>query len=50
MQKWLNYRKGRKLTTDDIIHFERMSYCISHTLTLMDEIDKLDEHSKTDMP
>lgn len=39
LQKWLQYRKGRKLEASDIIHFEKMAYCIRHTIMLMREID-----------
>ena len=40
MQKWLQYRKGRRLTPDDIIHYERMAYAIGRTLRLMESIEQ----------
>lgn len=40
MQKWLQYRKGRRLAPDDIIHYERMAYAINRTLQLMEKIEQ----------
>ena len=41
MQKWLQYRKGRRLTPDDIIHYEKMAYAIKQSIDLMKELDGL---------
>lgn len=41
MQKWLQYRKGRRLSSNEIIHYEQMAYAIKHTIRLMSEIDEL---------
>lgn len=42
-EKWLNYRKGLKLSTDDIAHFQKVIVAISETIRLMAEIDKVIE-------
>ena len=41
LQKWLQYRKGRELTSNDIIHFEKMVYALKQTILLMQEIDQV---------
>jgi predicted helicase len=41
-QKWLKDRKGRELTFDDILHYQRMIVALSETERLMGEIDKLE--------
>ena len=44
-EKWLKDRKGRKLTKDDIEHYQKIVVAISETIRLMAEIDKvIDEH------
>lgn len=44
-QKWLKDRKGRKLTKDDIEHYQKIVGALSETIRLMAEIDKvIDEH------
>jgi hypothetical protein len=40
LQKWLKDRKGRKLTNDDITHYQRVVVAIKETIHLMSEIDK----------
>ena len=41
LQKWLKDRKGRKLTENDIIHFEKIIYGIEQTIKIMDRIDEI---------
>lgn len=44
-EKWLKDRKGRKLTKDDIEHYQKIVGALSETILLMAEIDKvIDEH------
>jgi hypothetical protein len=44
-EKWLKDRKGRKLTQDDIAHYQKIVVALSETIRLMAEIDKvIDEH------
>ncbi len=44
-EKWLKDRKGRKLTKDDIEHYQKIVVALSETICLMAEIDKvIDEH------
>jgi hypothetical protein len=44
-EKWLKYRKGRTLSDDDIIHYQRIVVALSETIRLMAEIDKvIDQH------
>ena len=38
-QKWLKDRKGRKLTYDDLTHYQRIVSALSETIRLMSEID-----------
>jgi predicted helicase len=39
-QKWLKYRKNRRLSYDDKTHFQKMVVVIRKTIQLMNEIDK----------
>jgi len=39
-EKWLKDRKGRKLTVDEIGHYQRIVTALSETIRLMKEIDK----------
>ena len=39
-EKWLKDRKGRKLTVDEISHYQRIVKALSETIRLMNEIDK----------
>lgn len=41
-QKWLKDRKGRELSFDDILHYQRMIVALTETDRLMKEIDKID--------
>jgi predicted helicase len=41
-QKWLKDRKGRKLSFDDIMHYQKIIVALSETDRLMKEIDKID--------
>jgi predicted helicase len=44
-ERWLKDRKGRKLTKDDIEHYQKIVVALSETIRLMAEIDKvIDEH------
>lgn len=40
-QKWLKDRKGRKLTTGDLMHYQRIIVALMKTSDVMLEIDKL---------
>ena len=40
-QKWLRDRKGRTLTSDDLIHYQRIIVALKMTADIMVEIDKL---------
>jgi predicted helicase len=40
-QKWLKDRKGRKLTVDDINHYQKVIVALRETIHLMAEIDSL---------
>ena len=42
-EKWLKDRKGRKLSSDDIDHYQKVVVALSETIRLMTEIDKLIE-------
>lgn len=42
-EKWLKDRKGRKLTKDDITHYQKIVVAISETIRLMKEIDEIIE-------
>ncbi|MBI3653275.1 MAG: N-6 DNA methylase [Acidobacteria bacterium] len=44
-QKWLKDRKGRKLTYDDLTHYQRIVAALSETIGLMAEIDQaIEQH------
>ena len=40
-EKWLKDRKGRKLSYDDIQHYQKIVVALKETIRLMAEIDKL---------
>jgi predicted helicase len=40
-QKWLKDRKGRELTFDDILHYQKVVVALSETDRIMKEIDKI---------
>jgi predicted helicase len=41
LNKWLKDRKGRKLSFDDIIHYQKIVVALKETMRLMEEIDAL---------
>lgn len=40
-QKWLKDRKGRTLDFEDVVHYQKMIYAMTHTEKLMNEIDAI---------
>ncbi len=40
-QKWLKDRKGRTLTNDDIMHYQRMIVALAETARVMGEVDRV---------
>ena len=40
-EKWLKDRKGRKLSSDDIDHYQKIVVALSETIRIMKEIDKV---------
>jgi len=42
-EKWLKDRKGRKLSAEDIAHYQKIVVAISETIRLMQEIDEVIE-------
>ena len=40
-QKWLKDRKGRELSFDDILHYQKIIVALSETERLMNEVDKI---------
>lgn len=40
-QKWLKDRKGRKLTNDDLVHYQKMIVALTETDRIMKEIDTI---------
>ncbi|MBR1933082.1 MAG: N-6 DNA methylase [Prevotella sp.] len=42
MQKWLQYRMGRKLLLEEIVHYERMAYAIRESINLIKKLDELE--------
>lgn len=44
-EKWLKDRKGRRLSEEDITHYQKIVVALSETISLMAEIDKvIDAH------
>ncbi len=41
LHKWLKDRKGRKLTFDDLFHYQKIVVVLKETMRLMEEIDEL---------
>ena len=41
LHKWLKDRKGRKLTFDDLFHYQKIVVALKETMRLMEEIDEL---------
>ncbi len=42
-EKWLKDRKGRKLSKDDIAHYQKIVVALSETIRLMKEVDEVIE-------
>jgi len=42
-EKWLKDRKGRKLSKDDIVHYQKIVVALSETIRIMKEIDEVIE-------
>jgi hypothetical protein len=40
-EKWLKDRKGRTLTYDELIHYQKVMVALKETMWLMEEIDEL---------
>lgn len=45
-QKWLKDRKGRELSYEDILHYQKIIYALTNTSRLMKEIDELESGSE----
>lgn len=43
LQKWLKDRKGRKLSDEDIVHYQKIVVALTETDKLMKEIDEVFE-------
>jgi predicted helicase len=43
-EKWLKDRKGRRLSADDLIHYQKVVVALNETIRLMAEIDKVIEN------
>ena len=44
-QKWLKDRAGRKLSYDDLTHYQRIVVALRETIRIMGEIDEvIEEH------
>jgi len=41
-QKWLKDRKGRTLSYDDILHYQKIIVALSETDRLMKEVDEIE--------
>jgi hypothetical protein len=41
LHKWLKDRKGRKLSFDDLFHYQKIVVALKETMRLMGEIDVL---------
>lgn len=41
MHKWLKDRKGRKLTYDDLDHYQKIVVALRETMRLTEEIDEM---------
>ena len=39
LHKWLKDRRGRLLTFDDLLHYQKIVVALQETMRLMDEID-----------
>jgi hypothetical protein len=43
-EKWLKDRKGRRLSKDDIAHYQKIVVALAETIRLMKEIDEVIDH------
>jgi hypothetical protein len=44
-QKWLKDRKGRQLSEEEIVHYQRIVVALNETIKIMGEIDEvIEEH------
>jgi len=41
LHKWLKDRRGRKLSFDDLFHYQKIVVALKETMRLMEEIDEL---------
>ena len=41
-QKWLKDRKGRELSYEDILHYQKIIVALSETDRIMKEIDRIE--------
>jgi len=41
LEKWLKDRKGRELSYDDVVHYQKVVVALTETIRLMAEIDRL---------
>ena len=41
-QKWLKDRKGRELSFEDILHYQKIIVALTETAKIMLEIDKIE--------
>jgi len=39
LDKWLKDRRGRKLTPDDLLHYQRIVVALARTIEIMAQID-----------
>jgi hypothetical protein len=42
-EKWLKDRKGRTLSNEDVVHYQKIVVALSETIRLMKEIDEVIE-------
>jgi hypothetical protein len=40
-EKWLKDRRGRKLSFDDLMHYQKVIVALKETMRLMEEIDRI---------
>jgi len=44
-QKWLKDRRGRQLSKEDIVHYQKIVYALGETIELMKQVDEaIDVH------
>jgi hypothetical protein len=42
-EKWLKDRRGRELSAEDILHYQKMVVALKETIRLMREVDRVIE-------